>query len=252
MIAALRSACFVRSAGDAAVAEVYHDRIREVLVTAIGRDGVQAIHGRIAQALTDRRIEDPETLFEHYLCAHEWTLAGAQAAAAAARSAAAFAFERAAAFYRYALKLGSPDAAERSRLTALLATALSNAGRTAESADAYLAAANDAASAAAALELRRHAAEQFLVGGHVDRGLDTIASVLSAVGLRLAGGPRTALLSLLMRRAELPSEGCRSTSARNARSARRRSPGSTRAGRSPRAWPSSTTSAPRIFRPATC
>jgi hypothetical protein len=203
LIAALRSACFIRSAGDAAFAEVYHDRIREVLTTAIGRDGVQAIHGRIARALTERRIEDPETLFEHYLCANEWAQAGAQAAAAAARSAAAFGFERAAAFYRYALKLGSPDAAERSRLTALLATALSNAGRTAESADAYLEAANGAASAAVALELRRHAAEQFLVGGHVDRGLDTIASVLSAVGLRLAGGPRSALLSLLARRAEL-------------------------------------------------
>jgi eukaryotic-like serine/threonine-protein kinase len=203
LIAALRFACFVRSAGDAAVAEVYHDRIRDVLVTALGRDGAQAIHGRIAQALTDRRIDDPEILFEHYLCAHEWTLAGVQAAAAAARSAAAFAFERAAAFYRYALKLGSHDASERSQLSALLATALSNAGRTAESADAYLAAANDAASASAALELRRHAAEQFLVGGHVDRGLDTIASVLSAVGLRLAGGPKRALLSLLVRRAEL-------------------------------------------------
>ena len=92
-------------------------------------------------------------------------------------------------------------------MTALLATALSNAGRTAESADAYLEAANGAASAAAALELRRQAAEQFLVGGHVDRGLDTIASVLSAVGLRLASGPRTALLSLLMRRAELALRG---------------------------------------------
>jgi eukaryotic-like serine/threonine-protein kinase len=203
LIAALRFACFIRSAGDAAVAEVYHDRIRDVLVAGLGRDGAQAIHGRVAQALSDRRIEDPEILFEHYLCAHEWTLAGAQAAAAAARSAEAFAFERAAAFYRYALKLGSPGATERSRLTVALAAALSNAGRTAESADAYLAAANDAASASAALELRRHAAEQFLVGGHVDRGLDTIASVLSAVGLRLAGGPRSALLSLLVRRAEL-------------------------------------------------
>ena len=203
LVAALRFACFARSAGDAAVAEVYHDRIREVLARALGRDGAQAIHGRIAQALMDRRIEDPEILFEHYLCAHEWTLAGAHAAAAAARSAAAFAFERAAAFYQYALKLGSPDAPERSRLTALLGTALSNAGRTAESADAYLASADDAASASAALELRRKAAEQFLVGGHVDRGLDTIASVLSAVGLRLARGPRSALLSLLARRAEL-------------------------------------------------
>ena len=74
---------------------------------------MQAIHGRIARALAERRIEDPETLFEHYLCANEWAQAGTQAAAAAAQSAAAFAFERAAAFYRYALKLGSPDAAER-------------------------------------------------------------------------------------------------------------------------------------------
>jgi hypothetical protein len=202
LVAALRAAGFIRSAGSA-VAEVYHDRIRDVLTTALGRDAEQVIHGRIAHALADRRIDDPETLFEHYMCANEWAAAAAQAAAAAARSAAAFAFERAAAFYRYALTLGSPEASERFRLKSALAAALSNAGRTAESADVYLDAANDATTPSAALELRRRAAEQFLVGGHVDRGLDTIASVLSAVGLRLARGPRNALLSLLLRRAEL-------------------------------------------------
>jgi hypothetical protein len=89
----------------------------------------------------------------------------------------------------------------------MLAGTLSNAGRTAESAEAYLDAATEASSASAGLEIRRRAAEQFLVGGHVDRGLDTIASVLSAAGLRLANGPRMALLSLLLRRAELSLRG---------------------------------------------
>ena len=79
LVAALRSACFVRSVGEAATADVYHDRIREVLATALGPDGAQAIHGRIARALANRRIEDPEVLFEHYMCANEWTQSSAAA-----------------------------------------------------------------------------------------------------------------------------------------------------------------------------
>ena len=203
LMAALRTACFIRSAGETGIAEVYHDRIRQVLVTRLGNDSSRAIHGRIASALMNRGLDDPEILFEHYMGANEWPQAGAQAAVAAARSTAAFAFERAAAFYRYALDLGSPDPPERLRLKTALATVLSNAGRTAESAESYLEAANDAVSAPTALELRRKAAEQFLAGGHVDQGLDAIASVLSAVDLRLATGPRRALLSLLARRAQL-------------------------------------------------
>ena len=51
------------------------------------------------------------------------------------------------------------------------------------------------------VELQRRAAEQFLIGGHIDRGLDLIRSVLAGLGMRSARSPRAALLSLLWRRA---------------------------------------------------
>jgi hypothetical protein len=53
------------------------------------------------------------------------------------------------------------------------------------------------------VELQRAAAEQFLIGGHIDRGLDVIRGVLADVRLRLARSPRAALASLLWRRLRL-------------------------------------------------
>jgi hypothetical protein len=57
------------------------------------------------------------------------------------------------------------------------------------------------------IEWQRKAAEQLLMGGHIDRGLAIIHTVLPAVGMRLARGPRTAVASMLLRRAELAWRG---------------------------------------------
>ena len=54
-----------------------------------------------------------------------------------------------------------------------LADALANAGRPAEAAEAYLRAAAEQATLQR-VELQRRGAEQFLIGGHIDRGLDLI------------------------------------------------------------------------------
>ncbi|MGZ3427683.1 MAG: serine/threonine-protein kinase PknK, partial [Polyangia bacterium] len=62
-----------------------------------------------------------------------------------------------------------------------------------------------------ALELRRRAAEQLLRAGHVDDGLQAMTPVLAAVKLRVPRSPRSALMSLLWRRAQLRLRGLKFT-----------------------------------------
>ena len=59
------------------------------------------------------------------------------------------------------------------------------------------------------VELQRRGAEQFLIGGHIDRGLDLIRTVLAGMGMSVPRSPRAALLSLLWRRARLRWRGLR-------------------------------------------
>jgi tetratricopeptide (TPR) repeat protein len=166
----------------------------------VAPDAVRRIHGLIVRALVQRRSEDFEALFEHYQGAGETENAAIQASHAAEKADAALAFDRAASFYRHALRLTPASPAAHAWQTGL-ADALANAGRPAEAAEAYIAAAA-AAGRTDRVEFLRRAAEQFLIGGHIDRGLDLIRTVLAE---RHALGPRSrsALWWLLWRRARL-------------------------------------------------
>ena len=155
----------------------------------------------MVETLVASRADDPEALFEHYSGAGDREQASTQAALAAAKANAALAFDRAGFFYRRALEL-APAAPAALEWKKGMATALANAGRPADAAEVYL----DAAASAdpgQRIALQRRAAEQLLIGGHIDRGLDVIRTVLDAVRMRLAPGPRTALASLLFRRVQL-------------------------------------------------
>ena len=57
------------------------------------------------------------------------------------------------------------------------------------------------------VDLQRRAAEQFLIGGHIDQGMDVIRTVLRALHMRLAPSPLVALASLLWRRARIRRRG---------------------------------------------
>ena len=112
LVSSLRAAQFLRSGGSEHTVELYHDRIRETLAAQLDRTSVMQIHRRLAQAIETRGIDDPESLFEHYMGAGERMRAATHAAVAARKAAVALAFDRAAVFYRRALEL-APGAAQK-------------------------------------------------------------------------------------------------------------------------------------------
>src|SRR6185436_4051615 len=93
-----------------------------------------------------------------------------------------------------------------SDLQASLGEALVNAGRSSEAASVFLDLAGRVDSTRA-LDLRRRAAEQLLMSGRTDQGIDVIRRVLAEVGLRLPEGPKRVLFWLLVRRAHLRLRG---------------------------------------------
>jgi len=197
----LRLAHFVRTSGanERRVVEVNHDRVREAVLALLDDEEQREIHARLADALRAQGDVDPELLFTHFRAAGRDERAVEYAELAAAKAERAFAFDRAAYFYRFALQLRGEDDPSARTLRISLGGALAHAGRGAEAADAFLAAAITA-NEAENLELQRRAAEQLLASGHVDRGVDVIQTVLSALGMRLAPTPTRALLTLLILR----------------------------------------------------
>jgi serine/threonine protein kinase len=207
MTALLRSANFVRSSGSGERIEVYHDRIRETLVAQLDAGRRARRHLRVAEALVARGVDDPEALFEHYRAGGDRAQAAVFALEAARKAGETLAFDRAALFYRHALELAPGRQPE---WKAGLAQALSNAGRPAEAARAFLEAADDA-QAPVRLDLQRSAANQFLIGGHIDDGVAVMRKVLQAVGMRFPATMPAALASLAWQRARLRWRGWRFT-----------------------------------------
>jgi serine/threonine protein kinase/tetratricopeptide (TPR) repeat protein len=198
ILSALRVAQLVRSGGTGYGVELYHDRIGETLAALLEDTERQQIHRRLAQAIEARGLDDPEALYEDYLGAGEDDRAASHAESAARKAARSLAFDRAALFYRRAIEL-MPESANVTDLQIGLGDALGDDGRPAEAAKEYLAAAKNSPSRQA-LELRQRAGAQLLMGGHIEEGLEVFRTVLETAGFSLARGPKTALLSLLLRR----------------------------------------------------
>ena len=208
LLAAVRAAQLVRTAGSAPQIELYHDRIRETLTSMLEPAAARRIHQRLAETFEAKGFDDPEALFEHYIGAGDRGRAARYAALAARKASAALAFDRAALLYRRSLELSPAVGSDRLELKTGLAEALANAGECAEAARYYLEAAGEA-DTGRALEFRRRAAEQLLISGHIDEGLQVIRTVLAAVGMKLSASPRQALLSMLLRRLRLKLRGLR-------------------------------------------
>jgi hypothetical protein len=91
-------------------------------------------------------------------------------------------------------------------LQAELGAALEHAGRSAEAAEAYLAAAEQGRGEQSA-ELRLRAAEQLLLGGRYAPGIALLHQALPQFGVKLSRGGSMAVWSLLLQRARLAMRG---------------------------------------------
>ena len=186
--------------------EAYHDRIRETLIASMPDPLMRELHLRLGRTIESSSRAEPDVLAMHFAAAGCRPEALRYALEAADKAAAALAFDSAARFCRTGLELQPTEPDLVLALQRKLGEALSGAGRGAQAAEAYLAAA-DVARSSEALELRRQAASQYLISGHVDRGRDVIKMLLQAIGMKLAGSPRRALVSMLIRRIRINLRG---------------------------------------------
>ncbi len=209
LVSALRVSNLIRTGGarPADTIEPYHDRVRDAILGRLDDARRQELHRALAAAIEGSPHAGQESILAfHWNGAGRPEIAARHAALAGTRAAEALAFDQAARAFTWALELDHPDRAE---LLELLGDALGNTGRGREAADAYLAAAAIVGVDALALELRRRAAEQLLISGHIDRGMELTTTVLAALHMRLPATPRRALVALLLRRARLRLRGLR-------------------------------------------
>jgi tRNA A-37 threonylcarbamoyl transferase component Bud32 len=206
----LHSLNFVRTAGgrSADFIEPYHDRIREAVDAVLTEERRSGLHRALALAFEQWNEGAPDQLARHWHGAGETARAAEHTRAAADAAKATLDFEHAAHLYKMTLDLDRGSVEQQRTLLSCLGEALAGAGRPGEAADAFLQAAAFAESGDR-LELRRRSAEELLRGGHLERGLDAIRAVLHDIGMKLPRGPRSALVSLVLRRFWLRLRGMR-------------------------------------------
>ncbi|MCE9579513.1 MAG: serine/threonine-protein kinase PknK [Deltaproteobacteria bacterium] len=207
VLATLRGATLVRTSA-ADHLEPAHERIRAAALAGLDDATRCAHHVAIAGALGGEAAPDLAALAFHLHAAGMAREALEVAVRAAGAAEAALAFARAASLLRLALGTGIATRSEARALEIRLGDALASAGRGGEAARAYVAAAGDAG-AAASLDLRRRAAQQYLVAGYIDLGLGEVKAVLAASGLTYPSTPRRALWRVVWQRVMLRLRGGR-------------------------------------------
>jgi len=207
----LRAQHLVRTHGarDADTVECYHDRVRQAVLAQQARPALVEHHRRLAAAF-EREGGDPEVTAHHFHAAGLPARAVHYACVAAERAAAALAFNRAAELYRLAHTWTpadpGPDGPQPLALLRRRADVLVLAGRCGEAAPLYIEAAAGA-TPVEGLELRRRAAEQYLVSGRIDEGVKVLRPVLGEVGLSYPATPSRANMSIITRSTQLSLRG---------------------------------------------
>ncbi len=158
----------------------YHDRVREAVVDMTDPPSARGHHMALALTLQEAG-GDPETLADHFDAGGDTARAGRYAAIAADAALDVLAFDRASKLYRVAVARLHPTGDERAALLEKLGGALTNAGRGADAGRAFLAASE--AARGDTRDLRRRAAEQLLVCGREQEGLQVLMPLLREVGV---------------------------------------------------------------------
>lgn len=175
---------------------VYHDRIREAVVTGLPPAEVRTQHLRLAQALTTTGHGEPEQMVFHLQ--HGGDLAGAahHAVQASAQAYKALAFHQSVRLCRAALATGKLAKTEELVVKARLADSLVGAGHPREAAETYLELAKRGPKELS-FERRRRAAKQFFISGHLKEGYQVIEELLPAARLRIPKSSLGRLASLV-------------------------------------------------------
>jgi len=208
----LRALCLLRllrwtGAGEGEALQIYHDRLREFVVSALGSDVSVRHHLSLVRAMESAGSDDAEQLMAHSLAAGDRSRTARHAMTAARRADTALAFEQAARHYRVALE-HLDSAAPRSDVHGLLAEALANAGRSTDAAPEFERGAQ-ALTRESPHEIerrglfRRRAGEQYLKAGRFQEGLHLMEQFLGETGVRLPKTGNGALLASAGRRIRL-------------------------------------------------
>lgn len=188
------------------VLEPYHDRVRESVIASLSPAVRRDLHRALATALSAVRSPDAEELALHWAGAGDQEKAATYTLLAAEQAEAQLAFEHAAGLYTAALALGvSP--ARRAEIETRLGDALAKSGRGADAARAYLAAAARKDDHLERVELKRRAADQLVISGHIDQGIALAQEVLATFGMSFPATRRRALLALAWGRARVALRG---------------------------------------------
>ena len=175
--------------------EIYHNRIRESLLEELDEGQVRDHHRRLASAMEGRRGIPEDVLGRHWHAGGEPQRARTFILDAARDAADKLAFRRAADLYRQAAAI-EHNVQDEYDLQMALGSALVSDGQVAAAADAFTRAAKAAPDKASSLKARYLAADQFLKGGYVVKGLAGIRDVLRAVGFSLPGVGLPTLLAI--------------------------------------------------------
>lgn len=193
---------------EARVLELFHDQVREALLSSLSPSDLRNWHQILARAFEGEEAPDPQKLVRHYLGAGDMAKAFCSARAAAEIAVKALAFDRAAGLYQEAIETGEATVKDLAMLHCQRAEALAKAGRGREAAQDYLSAAqwpehNDA------FEMRRLAAEQLMRCGYLDEGVEAFKELLRSAGFWMPATPLQSIVAMLAIRAIIQFRGLR-------------------------------------------